>query len=306
MHFGNSRCVATLALVVAAWSVFPGAVHAQGQGGGWSQFGSLTAVYQGTADLEGGGNYSAWSTILRAGVLGDLGGGRRAGLVLNYDHSDYEFSSPSAFGGVAPWGTVLRYGLAAPLSFTRADGWSLGLTPSVDWIHEDGADVGESLTWGAIATATRFFPDGNRIGFGLGIFDRPGETRAFPLLLVDWRLSERWRLANPLPAGPTGPAGLELDYLLGGGWNLGFGAAWRSTRLRLSEGGPVPNGIAEEEGVPVFLRATRSFGPVGTLYLYAGVITSGRLSVEDASGQVQREVDFGTAPLFGATFSTRF
>jgi len=305
MHLGNSRHAAA-ALALAACATFPGAVQAQAGGAAWSTFGSMTVVHQAAADLDGGGDYSAWNTILRAGMLGDLGGGRRAGLVLSYDYTDYEFSAPAAFGGLAPWGVVQRYGVAAPLSYTRADGWSLGLTPSVDWIRENGADSGESLTWGAIATATRYFADGNRIGFGLAVFDRLDETRVFPLLLIDWRLSERWRLGNPLPAGPTGPAGLELDYRLGGGWNLGLGAAWRSTRFRLSESGPVAGGIAEEEGVPVFLRATRSFGPGGTLYLYAGVVTSGRLSVEDASGQVQRQVDFGTAPLFGATFSARF
>ena len=125
-------------------------------------------------------------------------------------------------------------------------------------------------------------------------------------MLVDWRLSERWRLANPLPAGPTGPAGLELDYSLGDGWNLGLGAAWRSTRFRLSEDGPVANGIGEESGVPVFLRATRSFGPNATLYLYAGAVTAGSLTVEDTAGRVLREVDFGTAPLLGITFSARY
>jgi hypothetical protein len=304
MHFVNIRRAAGLALVAATCGVLPGLLHAQGVG--WSTFGSATAVYEGPADLDGGGDYSAWTTILRAGAVGDLGGGKRAGLVFNYAYSDYEFSRPVAFGGVAPWGVVQRYGVAAPLSFTRPDGWSLGLTPSIDWIHEKGADVGESLNWGAIATATRFFPDGNRIGFGLAVFDRLGETSVFPLFIVDWRLSERWRLANPLPAGPTGPAGLELDYRLDGGWNLGLGAAWRSTRFRLGDTGPVANGIAEEEGVPVFLRASRSFGPGATLYLYAGVVTAGRLSVEDASGRVLREVDSGTAPLFGATFSLRF
>ena len=306
MRFGCCGGVFGAVLAFAAGAAFPGAVRAQAPGGGWSPFGSATLVSQGDADLEGGGGYSAWSTILRAGVLGDLGGGRRAGLVFNYDRTDYEFTDPVAFGGVAPWGVVQRYGVAAPLSFTRPDGWSLGLTPSLDWIHENGADASESLTWGAIASAVRFFADGNRIGFGLGVFDRPGQTRAFPLFIVDWRLSERWRLTNPLPAGPTGPAGLELDYRLGGGWNLGLGAAWRSTRFRLSDSGPVASGIAEEEGVPVFLRATYGLGPGATLYLYAGVVAAGRLSVEDASGQLQRQVDFDTAPLLGATFSARF
>ncbi len=306
MHFGNSRGARSAVLVLAAWGACAGAAQAQVPGGGWSQFGSVTAVYQGAADLDGGGDYSAWTGIVRAGVLRDFGGGRRAGLVFNYDYTDYDFSAPAAFGGAAPWGSVKRYGVAAPLSFTRPDGWSFGLTPSVDWIHENSADEGESLTWGAIATAIRSFPGGNRIGVGLAVFDRLEETSVFPLVLVDWRLSERWRLANPLPAGPTGPAGLELDYSLGDGWNLGLGAAWRSTRFRLSEDGPVANGIGEESGVPVFLRATRSFGPNATLYLYAGAVTAGSLTVEDTAGRVLREVDFGTAPLLGITFSARY
>jgi hypothetical protein len=304
MQLTHVRRSAGLALVAASCAALPGLAHAQAAA--WTTFGSATTVYQGSASLDGGGDFSAWTTILRAGVAGDLGGGKRAGLVLNYDYSDYDFSTPTAFGGAAPWGAVQRYGVSAPLSFTRPDGWTLGLTPSVDWVHEKGADAGESLTWGAIATATRSFADGNRIGFGLAAFDRIGETRAFPLLIVDWRLSDRWRLVNPLPAGPTGPAGLELDYRLDGGWNLGIGAAWRSIRFRLKDNGPLAGGIAEEEGLPVFLRASRSVGPAATLSLYAGAVTAGRLTVMDASGRVLREADFGTAPLFGANFSMRF
>jgi hypothetical protein len=278
----------------------------QAQSSTWSPFASVTPVFQGAANLDGGGDYSARGTYVRAGVMGDLGGGQRAGLVFSYDYTDYDFSSPAAFGGVAPWGSVRRYGVAAPLLLARSDGWVLGLTPSIDWIHENGADEGDSLTWGAIASATRFFPGGNRLGVGLAVFDRLDETSVFPLLIVDWALSERWRLVNPLPAGPSGPAGLELDYRFDGGWNMGLGAAWRSTRFRLSTNGPVAGGVGEERGVPVFLRATRSFGPGWTLNVYAGVVTAGELRVEDAAGAVVKKVEFGTAPLLGATLSARF
>lgn len=304
MQFRLSRTAVAMALAIVA--VGATQAQAQPQGTGWVPFASVTPVYQGKGDLDGGGNYSAWSTILRAGIQGDLGGGRRAGVVLNYDYTDYAFSSGGAFGAVAPWGAVQRYGVAAPLSFAVGDGWSLGLSPSVDWIHEKGADAGESLTWGAVALATKVFADGNRLGFGLGVFDRLDETSIFPLLIVDWKLSDRWRLVNPLPAGPTGPAGLELDYRFDGGWNLGLGAARRTTRFRLSAAGPVANGVGEERGVPVFLRATRSLGPAVRLNLYAGLVTAGQLRLEDASGNVLRQVDFGTAPILGATLAARF
>jgi hypothetical protein len=297
----SRRAAATAFLVALATA---GAAHAQSTG--WRPFVSVTPVYQGKGDLDGGGDYSAWSAIVRAGVSGSIGGANRAGLTFNYDYSDYSFSNPAAFGGVAPWGVVQRYGVAAPLFFAVPDAWVLSVVPSVDVLRENGADAGESLNWGGIISATRVFGDGNRVGFGLGVFERIEKTSVFPLLLIDWKLTDRWRLVNPLTAGPTGPAGLELDYRLDSGWNVGLGAAWRTTRFRLSETGPVPNGIGEERALPVFLRATRSLGQGMSLNLYAGVITNGRLRVEDPSGNELREVDFDPAPILGATFSARF
>ena len=44
-----------------------------------------------------------------------------------------------------------------------------------------GARVANN-SWGAIATAIRFFPGGNRIGVGLAVFDRLEETSVFPLV----------------------------------------------------------------------------------------------------------------------------
>lgn len=267
---------------------------------------SVSPVHQGKADLQGGGDMSSTGLLLRAGISTALHGGHRSGLALNYDITDYSFGSATAFGGRAPWASVERYGFSLPLSYALQDGWSLGLAPSVDWFGERGADSGESLAWGSLFTATKRYANGNRLGFGFGAFDRYEKTSVFPMVLVDWKLSERWKLVNPLPAGPTGPAGLELDYRFDSDWNLGIGAAWRSTRFRLATNNVVANGVGEERGVPVFLRASRNFGKQAALNLYAGVVTNGELRVEDAAGNTLRRVDLGTAPVFGATFTLRY
>jgi hypothetical protein len=272
----------------------------------WHPFITVTPVYEGKGDLDRGGDFSVWRANLSAGAVRDLGGGNSAGVALSYDYADYSFSSPAAFGGVAPWDIVQRYGVAIPLSFALQDGWSLGVIPSVDWFRENGADTGDSLVAGAIVSATKRFADGNRLGFGVGVYDGIEETRVFPFLAVDWRLSDRWRIINPLAAGPTGPAGLELDYIFNNDWALGIGAAWRVTRFRLSESGPVPGGIGEERGAPVFLRATRNLGKQTSLHLYAGVVAAGEFRVEDSSGNVLRKEDYDPAPFLGVTFSGRF
>lgn len=283
---------------------FAASAHAQAQG--WNYSLSLSPVHQGKADLEGGGDLSSTSLLMRAGASTALRGGHRAGVNLSYDYSDYAFGAATAFGGRAPWGSVERYGFSLPLSYALQDGWSLGLAPSVDWFGERGADSSESLAWGGLFTATKRYANGNRLGFGFGAFDRYEKTSVFPMVLVNWKLSERWKLINPLPAGPTGPAGLELDYRFDSDWNLGIGAAWRSTRFRLASNNVVANGVGEERGVPVFLRASRNFGKQAALNLYAGVVTNGELRVEDAAGNTLRRVDLGTAPVFGATFTLRY
>ena len=126
----TSLTLLTLALATAG--------AAQAQGTDWRPFISVTPVYQGEGDLDGGGHYTAQNAIVRLGVLGDLGRGNRAGVTLNYDYTDYSFSNPVRFGNVAPWNIVQRYGVSVPLSFGLSDGWSVGLTPSFDWFRENG------------------------------------------------------------------------------------------------------------------------------------------------------------------------
>jgi hypothetical protein len=290
--------------VLASLLAAMGSVHAS-ETSNWQGFVSLTPVYQGNADLDHGGDFSVGGAILRGGVSKDLGGGNRAGVTLSYDYLNYSFSNSGAFGR-EPWNIVQRYGVSVPLSFEVGDGWSVGVAPSVDWFKENGASSSDSLTWGAIVSGSRRFEGGNRLGLGVGVFDGIEKTRVFPFLLVDWRFGDRWRLINPLPSGPTGPAGLELDYRFDGGWTAGVGVAYRVLRFRLSETGPVRNGIGEESGVPVFLRVTRNFTDQMALHLYGGVVAGGKLTLENSSGNKLREEDFDPAPLFGATFIGRF
>ena len=243
--------------------------------------------------------------IVRGGASYDLGGGNRAGVTLSYDYLDYSFTNVSAFGQ-APWGNVQRYGVAAPISFALNDGWSLRFSPSADWFKENGASTGDSLVWGATLSGAKQFEGGNRLGLGVGVFSQIEKTSVFPFLVVDWRLGERWRLVNPLASGPTGPAGLELEYRFDGNWAASVGAAYRALRFRLSDTGLVSNGVGEETGVPVFLRVTRNFNDQMALHFYGGVVAGGKLRVENSSGDMVREENFDPAPIVGLSFVGRF
>ena len=60
----------TIAMALAC----SGLVHAQTPQ--WTAFVSITPIFQGKADLNGGGDYSADNLLLRGGVSGDFGNGR--------------------------------------------------------------------------------------------------------------------------------------------------------------------------------------------------------------------------------------
>ena len=272
----------------------------------WSRFASVTPLHQWDADIDRGGSMGVTGAIVRVGTLGMVGPATFAGVTLSYDYFDYRFSNPVAFGGAAPWSTVQRVGFSVPVNHQLADGWAITFVPSFDWFGERGASGSESLAWGAVFAASKTFADGRRLGLGLGAFDRFEETTVFPYVVVDWPLTSRLKLTNPAAAGPTGPAGLELRYRTDSGWDLGAGGAYRSTRFRLSASGAMPNGVGEERGLPLFLRASRDLSPGASLSIYAGAIVAGSLRLEDSSGNKLAGEDFGTAPFVAATLNLRF
>ena len=299
-----SKRLAAVALA-SGGSALIGATPAAAQQPAWAPFVAVTPFYESESDLDGGGEFGLSGVQLRLGTAGPVGTGFRAGVTLNFDYYDSSFSNPTVFGAAAPWGNVYRYGVSVPLAWALNSEWSLAVAPSVDWFRESGANTSDSLTWGAALSAVRVDPAGNRIGLGVAVFDEIEDTKVFPVIVVDWRLGDRWRLINPLPAGPTGPAGLELDYQFDGGWSLGVGAAYRTLRFRLSDSGPVSSGVGEINGVPIFARATYDLSKQLTLHIYAGAIAGGELRVEDRNGNLLRKDDFDTAPFVALTVTVR-
>jgi hypothetical protein len=271
---------------------------------GLRPFLSVTAIHQFDSDLDSGGEFGVDRVTTRLGVLGPLGKGAVGGVTLHYDHLNYNFDAPAAFGSAAPWDDVERVGVSVPLSFRASESWSWSIVPSVDFLREKGADWGDGLSLGAVGSAAWRFT-GGRLGFGVGLFHQLEKTRIFPFIAVDYRFAEHWRLTNPTPAGPTGPAGLEVQYAFRSGWEVGAGAARRTYRFRLDDQGIGPDGVGEERSMIGFLHFGRGLGGNARLELYAGAILSGELRVEDSASNELAKTEFDPAPLIGATFSTR-
>lgn len=296
-----------LAIVAGGGSLFaqpPGGGNAKPPGPFFTVSGSFLNQFD--ADLESAGSYSVSSILIRASVAQPVSRKTILGLSLGYDYSDYEFSEEAMLESASPWDKVHAFNLGLPIIRKIGERWSMLASPSVGSYGASGASFGDSLTWGVVLAATYSFRADRKLGFGLGAFDRIGQSRGFPFVAIDWQLAERWRLTNPLSVGPTGPAGLEVAYKPSKNWEIGLGGAYRNIRFRLEEQDLEPNGIGEQRGVVTFFRALHSFSPKLDLIVYTGMVTSGELRIEDEDAQRRRTTEHDAAPVLAITLSGRF
>lgn len=267
---------------------------------------SLVPLQRFDSGLDAGGEVGYSALLLSLAATRALDRRASLGLRLSLDAEDWRFDRPLGFDGVDPWGQILRVGVSLPYRFTTESGWSLGLTPTIESSGETGARFADTIEYGATLSAARAVRPDLTLGVGIGVFERIDETRAFPYVVVDWRIDERWRLANPFAASPAGPAGLELSYRFDGGWTAGLGAAYRSYRHRLDTDGPIPGGIGEHRFVPVFVQLSRPVTESLSINLYAGAALATRLRVEDAAGQRLHSEDVDPAEMLGISLFGRF
>lgn len=258
------------------------------------------------ANLSGDAAFKVSRAVVSAELTMPASQSSDIGLSLLYDHEDFSFTGITQFAGPAPWNEVHRYSAGLSYSHRLGQGWRIFISPSLGYARESGADGSRALIYGSVISAGRRINQDLTIGMGAGVFYRLEETRIFPYLMVRWNLSERWRLTNPLRAGPTGPAGLELTYTAGSVWELGFGGAYRSIRFRLDDQGFAPQGIGEISGAPVWVRLGRSLGTDVSANLYGGAVFGGRLAIENEQGRRLGAEAFGPAVFAALTITASY
>ena len=296
-----ARLAILLAVVLA-----PPALGQSSKPGDITTSANITGLYQFDTDLDQGGNFR-WGDV-QAGVnfTRQFTPEFAAGFSLRYDYQDWKWDKPVAFGGVAPWSKINIPAIGLNFSYTIAPEWRLDFIPTVEWSGESGANAGDSVAYGAVLSATKIFSPDLVLGLGVGVFRQIDETKVFPFLVVNWKITDRLRLGNPLPAGPAGGAGLELAYTLSDQWELGGGGSYRSYRFRLKDDGPVPNGIGENRFIPVFARLTYTFNRATRADLYAAAFVNGKLTVTSDGGNGLYNDNYKTAPAIGLTLAHRF
>jgi len=267
---------------------------------------SASYMHQFDSDLDNSGEFDVDRFFFRADWRKRQSEAFTLGIGINYDFSDYAFSETSSYPLGKPWRQVhtLNFSVSSLLALDKD--WKLFVAPSVGIAAESGADWGDAVVYGGIVWTSYRFSPSLALGLGAGLFSKPEEVTAFPIIVVDWKISDRLKLSNPLHPGPTGPAGLELSYMFDGGSTVAVGGAYRSLRFRLDDSGVAPDGVGEDKAFPLWVRFSTKIGTSGTLNFLGGAMVGGKLVIEDRNGNELADERYDASPFLAATISFKF
>ncbi|HWR58556.1 MAG TPA: DUF6268 family outer membrane beta-barrel protein [Thermodesulfovibrionales bacterium] len=275
----------------------------QERGSGFSV--SAAYIHQFDTDIGRSGKFRLDRALMRADWKKKMSETVTLGIGANYDYSDYSFTGTLNDQITNPWNKVHALNLSVSALLDPDTNWKLFVAPSVGVAAESGADWGDSMVYGGIVWSTYRFSPTLTLGLGAGVFSKPEEVSAFPLIIVDWKITDRLRMANPLQAGPTGPAGLELSYTFND-FTIATGGSYRSARFRLDDRCPVSKGAGEDRSFPLWARFSAKLGKAGTVGIYGGAMVGGKMTVEDSRGHEISAESYDASPFLAATISFRF
>ena len=228
-------------------------------------------------------------------------------LSVGYGSSDYSFSGESTIDGLSPWGRIEDYRVSLPVRFSVGERSDAILIPSIRSHVEAGTSLAEGRTEGVIAGMSWRFSDKLSLGPGFGWYSElDGGSNAFPIVVVDWSITDRLSLTTGRGLAASQGPGLSLNYALADKWTLGLAGRYEKTRFALGDDSAAPGGIGEDRSLPLLLTVEYTPWPMTKVSAVIGAEFEGELRLEDENGRRIGSSSYDAAPVVGVVFSTRF
>ncbi len=283
---------------------------------------SVSAQQQGpwSFDIDGGGAHQTEVDLkdstgafavdrwfLGAGVTYSWDARTSLGASIGGGRTIYEFDELTGFGGGEPWGTIEDSRISFTGRFGFGDKGAVFIIPTIRMNGEKGASNSDSRTYGLFgAVAWRLNAD-LTIGPGIGVFSKLEDgTKFFPILAIDWNISDRWNLSTGLGLASSQGPGLTLSYKLNDDWSFGLAGRYEDLEFRLDDEGIAAGGLGRDQSFPLVLNATLTPNKKFNLSVFAGMEFGGKLKLKDTQDIVIEESKYDPAPIFGGTFEFRF
>ncbi|WP_371228325.1 hypothetical protein [Roseovarius sp. 2305UL8-3] len=271
---------------------------------GWGSEVSGFVAHQWAADLSGGGDVSTTRSLLGLGGLYTFDNGNSAGVALSFGQQSYDFG-----GGAAPlWNDINGLAISAPMQFQVGQSANVFIAPQIRRAYESGASTSDSTTYGVFAGVSWQMSDSLRIGPAFGAFSEleGSGINAFPAVIVDWDINDRWNLSTGSGLAATQGPGLQLSYAYSDALDIGLGVRLERAEFRLDDSGLAPGGVGEDQSIPVVLSVDYAPNPGFTVSGFVGAAFDGELTVENAAGARVSRQSYDTAPVAELAIRVRF
>ena len=314
--FFSYRFILHLFFLLSAVALFPSVGLAEesrsakkfpGSEPGWSTFLRGGYVHQFDGDLDEGGSFNTDSFFLQGGVSHATEYGRSISLALGYGFDGYDFSGDSGFAGLRPWYNIHSFRFSVPVRLKYGNNWSVFVMPTIRTTVESGADFDDAITGGGFAGFSYRFSDRLTIGPGIGAVTQiEDSTSVFPVLILNWKMTDRLSLETGRGLGATQGPGMTLKWKATNSLNLSIGGRYERLRFRLDKSGVAPKGIGDDRSFPIFGAVSYQFSRKIQGSLLVGVKFGGELRLEDEKGNELSESDYASTGFLGFSFNFLF
>ena len=272
---------------------------------GWSPYVQGGALHQFDANIDDGSRFSVNRYFIQGGLTYSVEPSRTVSLSLGYGLDNYDFSGNTGFGLLSPWKNIHTLRFSVPVRWGVDPKWSVYLVPTVRVAAESGASWGDALIGGGFAGFSYRISDRLTIGPGIGVLRQIEDSSVFPVLLIDWRITDDLSLQTGRGVGATLGPGIMLNWNPLPKWQFGIGGRYEKLRFRMDKDGPIPKGIGDDRAFPLVGSITYHFTRDAQISLIGGVDLAGKLRLEDENGNRIAEEDHDPAPILGISFRFR-
>ena len=303
---------ALLALIFS--SLLLSSVASAAEGGDGRQFGPWVwgieggALHQFATDLSNtDGSFSVNRYFIQPSVGYAWDRRNSVSLAFGFGDSYYDFSSGATINGQQPWGRIHDYRISMPVRFSPSERTDAIIIPSIRSNTESGASLDGGRTEGLLAGIGWRVSDRLVIGPGFGWFSElGGGSNAFPIIVVDWAITEKLSLTTGRGLAASQGPGLTLNYSLDKKWQLALTGRYEQIRFALDNDAISPGRYGEDKSLPLILSLQYSPWPMTTFAAFAGGEFEGEISVEDRDGRTIASSEYDSAGLVGVVFTSRF
>jgi len=268
-------------------------------------FGDAGALYQFDTGVDGDKDMSVIRLSAGFDAKAKLNEDLGLGFRVNYGFDSYDFSG-DFFGSTFtpddedPWGDIHTIEFGMVVNYDVTDDFAVFGGPVFKIARESGADWDDAMTGGGVFGASYRFNSDLVLGGGLGIVSQiEDEIRVFPIIIVEWAFADDWRISSRSLEQANFANGMELVYTATQEWEFALGGGFRHARFRLDDSGIAPDGVGQEESLPLWFRTTWQPSPAIRLSGLVGLMTGGELKLEDSDGDNINTVDYDAAWIMG-------